>query len=102
MNILVTGATGFVGKPLCDRLIAQNNSVSATIRNISDKQKLPAEITTILVNSLVDPIPSGYLDGIEVIIYLAARVHQINDRIPNPLNAYREINTKAAALRYCV
>jgi len=96
MNILVTGATGFVGKPLCDRLITQNNSVSATIRNISDKKKLPTEITPRLVNSLVDPIPSEYLDGIEVIIYLAARVHQMNDNAPDVMDAYREINTKAA------
>ena len=96
MNILVTGATGFVGKPLCDRLIVQKNSVSATIRNTNNKKKLPAEIIPILVNSLIDPIPSEYLDDIEVIIYLAARVHQMNDDAPDVLDAYREINTKAA------
>ena len=27
---------------------------------------------------------------------MAARVHQVNDRIPNPLDAYQEINTRAA------
>ena len=47
MNTLVTGATGFVGKPLCDRLVAQKHLVSATIRNVSDKEKLPDEINPI-------------------------------------------------------
>jgi nucleoside-diphosphate-sugar epimerase len=96
MNILVTGATGFVGSPLCDRLIAQKKSVSATIRNVSDKEKLPDEITPILINSLSDALPTEQLANTEVVIYLAARVHQMGDNSPNALDAYREINTKAA------
>jgi uncharacterized protein YbjT (DUF2867 family) len=56
MNILVTGATGFVGKPLCDRLVAQKHLVSATIRSVNDKEKLPHEIKPIVINSLRDSL----------------------------------------------
>jgi nucleoside-diphosphate-sugar epimerase len=96
MNILITGATGFVGRPLCDRLIVQKKSVSATIRNVSDKERLPREIKPIGINSLSDALPREQLADIEIVIYLAARVHQMNDNSPNALDAYREINTKAA------
>jgi len=96
MNILVTGATGFVGQPLCDRLVSENNIISATIRNVDDKDKLPTEIKPILINSLSDALPTEQLANTEVVIYLAARVHQMNDNSPNALDAYREINAKAA------
>lgn len=95
MNILVTGATGFVGKPLCDRLVAQKHLVSATIRSVNDKEKLPHEIKPIVINSLRDSLSRDQLANTEVVLYLAARVHQMNDNSPNALDAYREINTKA-------
>ena len=95
-SILITGATGFVGRPLCDRLIIENHLVSATIRSISNKEKLHSRITPIVINSLNAPLPREQLVNTEVVVYLAARVHQVNDRIPNPLDAYREINTRAA------
>jgi nucleoside-diphosphate-sugar epimerase len=96
MNILVTGATGFVGKPLCDRLVSENNIISATIRSIDDTEKLHSKIKPVLINSLRDALPTEELANTEVVIYLAARVHQMNDNSPNALDAYREINTKAA------
>ncbi len=96
MNILVTGATGFVGKPLCDRLLLKKHDISATIRQSNDFQKLPKGITSITINSLNEPLPPESLKDTHAIIYLAARVHQLNDDHPNPLEAYREINTHAA------
>ena len=95
MNILVTGATGFVGKPLCDRLIEHNYGVTATIRRPEDSQKLANGIIPVVIKSLNDPLPTESLKETHAIIYLAARVHQLNDDHPNPLNAYREVNTYA-------
>jgi uncharacterized protein (TIGR01777 family) len=34
VNILITGGTGFIGKSLCDRLIAENHEVYAITRNL--------------------------------------------------------------------
>lgn len=35
---------------------------------------------------------SPFLRGVDVIVHLAARVHQMNDRTPDPLAAFREVN----------
>ncbi|WP_017295910.1 NAD-dependent epimerase/dehydratase family protein [Geminocystis herdmanii] len=93
--ILITGATGFVGQVLCQHLIKNNDQVYATIRNINSREKLPREINTIPINSITESLPSESLEKIEVMIYLAARVHQMNDRSPSAIEAYREINTYA-------
>lgn len=96
MNILVTGATGFVGQLLCQRLMEQNYTVAATIRRPEDQQKLPPAIKTALVKSLPELLPEEIIENTQAIIYLAARVHQLNDRGPDALNAYRQINTHGA------
>jgi nucleoside-diphosphate-sugar epimerase len=95
-SILVTGATGFVGSFLCHRLIKENYQASATIRKINDSEKLPIGVNAILVNSLNESFPPESLNKTNVIVYLAARVHQMNDRNSSSLEAYRTINTYAA------
>lgn len=95
MNVLVTGATGFVGQFLCNTLIKQNYDLSATIRNASDDKKLPTEVNSVLINSLGDTFPPEVLKKNDVIVYLAARVHQMNDRTSDAIEDYRKINTYA-------
>jgi len=94
-SILVTGATGFVGQCLSKCLIEKNYQVSATIRNVADQEKLPSEVNSILVTSLNQELSLDIFKNQDVIIYLAARVHQMNDRNPDIIEAYREINTYA-------
>lgn len=94
-SILITGATGFVGQYLVKELVKDNCSMSAIIRKAEDKNKLPENVNSFIVNSLNDTLPSDFLQNQEVIIYLAARVHQMNDRTFSSLEAYREINTYA-------
>ncbi len=40
MRIMVTGATGFVGKPLCERLVQEGHSVVALTRNAERAQSV--------------------------------------------------------------
>jgi nucleoside-diphosphate-sugar epimerase len=95
MNILVTGATGFVGDALCYDLLRKNYTVSATIRNSRDSEKLPHGIKTVLIDSLTTDLPIETLTNTQAIIYLAARVHQMNDNKPDAIENYRSINTYA-------
>ena len=94
MNILVTGATGFVGTSLC-YLLKEKHSVSVVIRNPDDTKKLPTGIKSIFVESIEQSFPLQSLNNAEVIIYLAARVHQMKNHKPDALEAYRTINTYA-------
>ena len=55
MNILITGATGFIGKTLCHTLLAQNHSLITLTRN-------PDKATHLLGDSI---LPIVHLDGLD-------------------------------------
>jgi nucleoside-diphosphate-sugar epimerase len=95
MKILVTGATGFVGRYLCRTAVDRHYSVRATVRPSSDRDKLPPEVEFIPVDSIASPIPATALLGVDALIHLAARVHIMKDTSGDPLAAHRQINTDA-------
>ena len=93
-NILVTGATGFIGKSLLLNLVAKHFSVSALVRH-SDAD-LPQSVTKIGVADIT--LVSDWrpiLKNIEIIVYIAARAHIMNDDSLNPLAEFRKVNTEA-------
>lgn len=93
-KILVTGATGFIGQAIIPELLARKFSVSAAVRHMTPA--LPDSVTQIEVGdfaSLADNIPA--LQGIDVVIHLAARAHVMNETDSDPLTAFRKINTTA-------
>ncbi|MBD1846005.1 SDR family oxidoreductase [Cyanobacteria bacterium FACHB-63] len=93
MNFLVTGATGFVGSALCQLLESSEHTVYGVIRN-SDA-KLPASVKPILVSSISELNDHLILSQIDVVIHLAARVHQMKDTATDPLTEFRIVNTEA-------
>ena len=74
MEVLVTGATGFVGSRLIPALLAAGHSVTAMVRDQSRYD--PPEGVEVVEGDLLDP-PSiqGAFDGIEVAYYL---VHSLS------------------------
>ncbi|MDP4836457.1 MAG: SDR family oxidoreductase [Burkholderiales bacterium] len=96
--ILLTGATGFVGSALVNRLSADY----AAVRVVAAIRK--ADV--VLPNGVV-PIPIGdilpntdwqaALQGIHTVVHLAARVHVMNDKSPDPLSTFLQINTQGTA-----
>ncbi|WP_246329802.1 UDP-glucose 4-epimerase family protein [Geomonas limicola] len=90
--ILVTGATGFVGRALCRRLLAEGYRVRAALREGGNTQ-LPAGVQPVTLPPLGPDTPwSEALSGVEAVVHLAARVHQLKDAAADPLTAYREVN----------
>ena len=90
MRFLITGANGFVGKPLCAELLLQGHAISAVSREASP---LPEHIKTVLVeniNASTDWL--GALLGVDVVIHLAARVHVIKDFAADPLAEFLKVN----------
>lgn len=96
--VLVTGATGFVGRVLCTRLLADGIHVRGTL--------LESEALSSLVDG-VEPayiLPLGFetdwrdaLVGIEIVIHLAARVHIMDDAATDPLTEFRKVNVEGTA-----
>jgi len=94
-TVMVTGASGFIGRCLCQQLVKQGHPVIGVYRN-SNPPKISElnGIKPLLIDNIDDStnwseIPSDC----DVIIHLAARVHQMNDTVANPLEAFRKVNT---------
>jgi len=91
-NILVTGATGFVGKALINELVAKKFSISALVRN--DSCLLFDEVKKISVDDLtVLRDYSEIMHNIEVVVHVAGRAHIMNEVVANPLAEFRRMNT---------
>lgn len=91
LRFLITGANGFVGKPLCAELLRQGQSVRAAVRQ---SNLLRDDIEAVRVGNIdgnTDWLNS--LCGVDVVIHLAARVHVMSDTVADPLAEFRRVNT---------
>lgn len=88
-KVLVTGSNGFVGTALCAELKRRNVPHVRAVRNKAAKE----DVAVGSLNSGSDW--SVALQGCDVVIHLAARVHMMQDRGGDLLNEYRLINVDA-------
>lgn len=89
MKVLLTGATGFVGRALHLLLLQTGHSV-----RIAARRQLDTESEQVLVGDIGPETDwKDAVEGIEVVIHLAARVHQMQDAAVDALAAYRATNT---------
>lgn len=86
MRIVVTGAGGFVGRLLVDRLIADGHEVVPIVRTA---QGLANER---VINDIGSADWPSLLIGADAVIHLAARVHMMHDPAQDPLAEFRRIN----------
>lgn len=94
-SVLVTGATGFVGRSLCSCLIAEEWCVYGTLLSSETPASLVVGVLPVLIDSLgVETLWAHALNGIDIIIHLAARVHIMNDSAIDPLTEFRKINVE--------
>ncbi|HFG1962786.1 TPA: UDP-glucose 4-epimerase family protein [Vibrio cholerae] len=89
MNILLTGASGFIGSKLLEELPA-NNILSLGRDN--PKGQPSEKFFKLEIDNDTDY--SVALSGVGVVVHLAARVHVMNDEVSNSLEEYREVNTR--------
>jgi nucleoside-diphosphate-sugar epimerase len=93
--ILVTGATGFVGRALVSELLAKGCQIKAFVRKTSG---LPVEVEQVVVD-LGEIEEEGAIKdaftGVDVVVHAAARVHMMQDRSADPLAEFRKLNRDA-------
>ncbi len=93
MNILLTGASGFIGTGLLDRMTSVHALSLRTAHRRPDPE-LPPNVDAVRI----DDIDAGTdwrraLAGIDVVVHAAARVHVMHETATDPLVAYRAVNT---------
>ena len=98
MTILVTGASGFLGGALVERLAADNASacVVAAVRRLD--VTFSKGVKLIQVGDLLPMTNwSTVLKGVSTVVHCSARVHVITDKSSEPLAEFRLVNVESTA-----
>ena len=91
MKIMLTGATGFIGKSLVFELLQQNFNVSIAVRQKTNL--FPCKVKQFVVGDFGDnPDFSASLAKVDCVIHLAGRAHVIDKIKTSELNGFRNIN----------
>lgn len=92
MNILITGANGFIGAALSERLVEIGQTVRGSVRS---QGTLVNCTETVSVGAINENTNWKYaLAKINIVIHLAARVHVMNESSVDPLRDYRIVNVE--------
>ena len=95
MKVLVTGASGFVGRCLCEHLTKRGHLVTASVRS-SETPPIENINSSIVVGDLgPDTDWTKALENQEVVIHLAARTHVMNETATNPEAKYLRVNVES-------
>lgn len=93
MKILITGATGFVGSSLIQRLLKEDVRLIATVLDGEATEHLPTVVERVVVQPLSESIDySTSLQHVDIVIHLAARVHIMQDTATDSLQEIRKVN----------
>ena len=93
MKILLTGATGFIGKSLVTELLQKNFNISIAVRQKTNL--FPDEVKQFVVGDFEsNPDFSTSLAEIDCVIHLAGRAHVIDKAKASLLDEFRKVNTE--------
>jgi nucleoside-diphosphate-sugar epimerase len=91
-QVLVTGASGFVGQALCRELVARGDHVRAAVRSADD---MPAGFaSSVFSTGDITPDTSWHtaLQGVEVVVHLAAQIRCADHSADEAIARYRAVN----------
>lgn len=74
MHLIVTGATGFIGRAVVKTALAQGHAVTALVRDVAKAESLlgaHADLNVVLCKDIADGFPVGILKGDDALVHLA-------------------------------
>lgn len=86
LKLLVTGATGFIGRRFC-RVASEKGLV---VRPALRRPEGMDSVAVGDINALTDWSPA--LEGVDTVVHLAARLHVMDEAAEDPLAEFRRVN----------
>ena len=94
--ILVTGATGFIGKAVLGHLLAEDQARCVVVAARSGGQQWPEKVLPRVTGDLEPSNDwSVALKNVSAVVHCVARVHVMNDTATDPLAEFRRINVQS-------
>jgi len=89
-RLLITGATGFVGKAVCELAVRRGLAFKGALRM---RGEVTGCVESFVVGDINDATDWGVvLRDVNAVVHLAARVHVMHDTEADPLTAFRAVN----------
>jgi len=92
-TVFITGATGFIGRAVCTKMLENGWKVKGALQETSRVNLLPVGVEGVYLGPIeICNFRDQDFVGVDVIIHLAARVHIMGDQAVESLEAFRKVN----------
>ena len=92
-TVFITGATGFIGRTLCVKMLDSGWRVLGAFRKNFSGGTLPERMKGIQIEAIENYNDADRdFEGVDTVIHLAGRAHVMNDTVIDSLDVFRRIN----------